>query len=54
MLIGMAQLKTLVVASGIIGSVPEIPNFDIKQFWKKTFLCAAYAKWFAEKSRSTG
>jgi HD-like signal output (HDOD) protein len=50
LMIGMEQLKTLVIASGLIGSMPNIPNFDIKQFWNNAFLTASYAKWFAEQA----
>lgn len=49
-IIGMGKLKTLVVASALVSTVTEIPNFDLKQFWSTTFLTASYAKWFAEKS----
>jgi HD-like signal output (HDOD) protein len=49
-MIGMAKLKTLVVASALISSISDVPNFDLKQFWTKTFLTASYAKWFAEKA----
>jgi HD-like signal output (HDOD) protein len=50
LLIGMSQLKTLIVASSLVHSVPAIPNFDVKQFWNNTFLIASYAKWFADKA----
>lgn len=47
-MLGMNQLKTLVVASGIVSAIPKIENFDIKKFWNNCFRSAAYAKWLAE------
>lgn len=49
MMLGINQLKTLVIASGLVNAMPSLDNFDIKQFWQETFLSAAYAKWFAEQ-----
>ncbi len=49
-LLGMSRLKTLVIASGIVSAVPDIPNFDIKQFWLGSFNTANYAKWVADES----
>ncbi len=48
-MLGISKLKTLVIASGIVGSVPEIPNFNIKDFWADSFLTATYAKWLADE-----
>lgn len=31
-MLGMAKLKTLIIASGVVSSVPDIPNFNIQQF----------------------
>lgn len=47
MLLGMGQLKTLVIASGIVSAVPSIDNFDLKQFWNEIFRTAEHAKSFA-------
>lgn len=49
-MLGMSKLKTLVIASGIVSSVPDIPNFDIKTFWADSFNTATYAKWLAEQA----
>ena len=49
-LLGMGQLKTLVIASGIVSSVSDIPGIDIKEFWADSFLTATYAKWLAEQA----
>lgn len=50
-MLGMNQLKTLVIASGIVGSMPKIENFDIRKFWNNCFRTAAYAKWLAEHNQ---
>jgi len=49
-LIGMSQLRSLVIASGIVGAVPSIENFDAKHFWINSFHTASYAKWLASKT----
>ena len=48
-MLGMKQLKILVIASGIVSSVPEIEGFDIKTFWSDSFRTATYAKWIADE-----
>jgi HD-like signal output (HDOD) protein len=50
-LLGMGKLRTLVIASGIVNSVPEIENFDVKQFWLDSFGTANYAKWLANEAQ---
>jgi len=49
-MLGMTKLKTLVIASGIVNSMPDIPNFDISTFWSDSFRTATYAKWLAEEA----
>ncbi|GGK60842.1 HDOD domain-containing protein [Amphritea balenae] len=51
-MLGMVQLKTMVIASGIAGSVKEVEGLDLKQFWSESFRVASLAKWYAEKSRN--
>jgi HD-like signal output (HDOD) protein len=53
-MLGMNQLKTLVIASGIVSSVPKIENFDIRKFWNNCFRTATYAKWIAEHNNLAG
>jgi HD-like signal output (HDOD) protein len=48
-MLGMVRLKTLVIASGIAGSVKEVEGLDLKKFWSESFRVAALAKWFAER-----
>ena len=49
-LLGLNQLKTLAVASGIVSVVPQLDNFDVKQSWRNSFRTAGYAKWFADQA----
>ena len=48
-MLGMVRLKTLVIASGIAGSVKQVDGLDLKKFWSESFRVAALAKWFAER-----
>ncbi len=49
-ILGMARLRTIVIASGIVSSAPEIKDFNIKQFWLDSFTTANYAKWLANEA----
>lgn len=49
-LLGMNQLKTLVIASGLVSSMPKLEGYDIKQFWSESFRSADYARYFAEQA----
>lgn len=49
-MLGMEQLKILVIASGIVSSVPSLKDFDLRKFWSNSFRTAAYAKWLAEQT----
>lgn len=53
-LLGLGQLKTLVIASGIVSSVPQLENFDIRKFWSNCFRTSAYAKWLADQTHLSG
>ncbi len=48
-LLGTSKLKTLVIASGIVSSIPDIPNFNFKEFWSDSFHTATYSKWLADE-----
>ncbi len=50
-MLGMGKLRPLVIASGIVGSVSGIENFDVKQFWLASFTTASYAKWLANEAQ---
>ncbi|OAI13314.1 signal transduction protein [Methylomonas koyamae] len=53
-MLGLNQLKTLVIASGIVAATPDIKNFDIKRSWQNSFRTAAYSKWLAEQAGAAG
>ena len=46
-MLGIRQMKTLVIATGMVSLFPEIANFDIKSFWANSIRTACYAKWLA-------
>lgn len=48
-MLGMVRLKTMVIATGLAGSVKAIKGLDLKKFWGESFRVAALAKWFAER-----
>lgn len=43
-ILGFDTLRVLVIASGITGTTANIPNFDLKTFWKGSFEIANTAK----------
>ncbi|MFW5450246.1 MAG: HDOD domain-containing protein [Methylophagaceae bacterium] len=50
-LLGISELRKLVITSGIVESVPHIPSLDINEFWLDSFRTATYAKWLADESK---
>lgn len=50
-LLGLATLRTLVLASGITGSMQTPDGFDRKLFWRNNFAVAAIAKWMAKYTK---
>lgn len=49
-ILGIDELKKLIVVSGLVGAIPDIPDLDIEDFWNDNFRIASYAKWIAEKA----
>ncbi|BEV72551.1 HDOD domain-containing protein [Paludibacterium sp. THUN1379] len=49
-ILGFDTLRVLVIASGITGTTANIPNFDLKTFWKGCFEIANTAKVLARLS----
>lgn len=47
-LLGMGKLRTLVIASGLVGALKQIDSVDMEKFWQQTFNTAGRARWFAE------
>jgi len=46
--LGMTELKKLIVVSGLVSSINEIPGINLDDFWIDNFRTATYAKWLAE------
>ncbi len=50
-LMGLNQLRILVIACGMVNSVPKIPGVNLKHFWQDSFRTATIAKWLAAESK---
>ncbi|WP_317930986.1 HDOD domain-containing protein [Halioxenophilus sp. WMMB6] len=48
---GFDALRTLVLASGLTGAFKAPVGFDIKHFWRHSFMVANRAKWVARYTR---
>lgn len=46
-MLGMARLKTLVIASGVVGSVKSAEGLNLHRFWSHAFGVATQARWLA-------
>jgi len=49
-MMGMDRLKTLVIASGLAGSVNEVEGLDMQQFWSESFRVAIVAHYLGERT----
>jgi HD-like signal output (HDOD) protein len=49
-MLGMAKLKTLVIASGFANCASDVEGIDLPTFWSDSFQVAALAKFLAEKT----
>ncbi|MGL5665563.1 MAG: HDOD domain-containing protein, partial [Shewanella sp.] len=47
--LGMQTLRTLVLASAVMGSVPKCQRVDLAQFWGQTFEIALYCQEMAKR-----
>lgn len=47
-ILGINELKKLIVVSGFVNSIDEIPGIDLNDFWIDNFRTATYAKWLAD------
>lgn len=50
-MMGLNQLRVLVIACGMVNSIPRIDGINIKHFWETSFRTATYAKWLAAESK---
>lgn len=46
-LVGMGQVRTLVLASCLNTAFPVAPGLDRESFWRESQACAGYAQWLA-------
>lgn len=51
-MLGIDSLKTLVVASGVTGAFKNIDGFDMKQFWRDSFMIASISKLIAKHTKA--
>ena len=49
-LLGVDTLKTLVIASGVTGTMKNIPGLDMREFWRNSFMVANLCKIIAKNS----
>ncbi len=49
--LGMDELKTLIIASGIVNAMPKINDINIKDFWDQNFCVANHAKRLAQETK---
>lgn len=50
-IIGMDELKKLVIVSGMVSSIDEIPGISLDDFWLDNFRTATYAEWLANHTK---
>ncbi|MCG8669238.1 MAG: HDOD domain-containing protein [Pseudomonadales bacterium] len=51
-MLGLDTLKTLVVASGVTGTMKDIPGVDMRDFWRNSFMVANICKIIAGNSEA--
>jgi len=49
-MLGTDTLKTLVIASGVTGTMKDIPGLDMRDFWRNSFLVANICKQIVRSS----
>lgn len=43
-ILGLSKLKTLVIASGVLGTVTHVDNLDLKAFWRHSLVTASVSR----------
>jgi len=51
MILGLTEIRNLVILSGIANAIPDIPTLDMNDFWVDSFRTASYAKWLADDAQ---
>ncbi|UCX03243.1 HDOD domain-containing protein [Shewanella glacialimarina] len=47
--LGMQTLRTLVIASAVVGAIPKVNGIDLADFWGQTFEVALYSQELAKR-----
>ena len=50
-ILGMQEVRKLVIVTGLVETMPYLPNLDLSDFWQDSYRTATYAKWIAEKAQ---
>lgn len=50
-IIGLYEIRRLVIVTGLAETIPDLPNLDLTDFWQDSYRTATYAKWIADKSQ---
>lgn len=53
-LIGLQNLKSLVVAAGVTATFNDIPGLDLNRFWKHSLITAVLARAIAKEAKLSG
>ena len=51
MVLGLVEVRNLVILSGIANAMPDVPTLDMNDFWVDSFRTASYAKWLADDAK---
>ncbi len=50
-ILGMDELKKLIIMSGFVSAISDVPGLNIDDFWLDNYRTATYAQWIAEQSQ---
>jgi len=50
-ILGMQEVRKLLIVTGLVETMPYLPNLDLSDFWQDSYRTATYAKWIAEKAQ---
>ena len=48
-ILGLAKLRSLVIASGVTGAISSVPGLDLKRFWSHSLLTASISREIAKQ-----
>ncbi len=50
-LLGIDVLRTLVAAGGVVAAFPAPEGFDLRAFWRKSFMVAGLSRWLVRRGK---